>query len=572
MAGGVSRRRVHFQCGSRTLAVLSLFRDAGWRIETAMERERDFSRLNARSRKPHAAGNPGPPDSLLGTHDTTRVNRRAFPRPTRGHWKGTRVYTLGHSTRPLEQFITLLRAAGATVLADIRRVPRSRHNPQFNGDSLRAALAERGIRYEHLTQLGGLRRARKDSQNTGWRNASFRGYADYLQTAEFEVGLEELRRLTTEGPVVLMCAEAVPWRCHRSLVGDVLTVRGANVLHVLGSAPPLPHRLTRFAHAEGANVTYPLDDDTTSVPLATAAPFHLEATVRVLQRRPSNLVDTWNEGRFVRVSATTEGLVLVAVENRGSIDAPDVRLSFLTGAPPPETRRSLEHTARTMLGLDVDPAPLQAAADRVRGLRPTALALRGMRPPRFATLFDAFVNVVPFQQLSLDAGAAIVGRLVERFGERVTHDNRSFAAFPTARAVAGARPAALLACGLSRSKAESLRCLARAVERGEVVEERIAQLGTSDALRELTELPGIGPWSAALIMLRGFGRLEVFPPGDSGAKRGLNALLRFRTPESLARAVERFGDLRGYLYFCGLGGSLLAKGLIHPSPRAPQRH
>ena len=515
-----------------------------------MERESDLSRLNVISREPDAAHSRGPSDSRPG-------------------WTGTRVYTIGHSTRPLEQFIALLRSTGAAVLADIRTVPGSRRNPQFNSVLLRAALAERGIRYEHLAKLGGLRRARRDSQNTGWRNASFRGYADYMQTADFEEGLEELRRLTTEGLVALMCAEAVPWRCHRSLVADLLTVRGAHVLHIIGSALPQPHRLTAFARVKGASVTYPGDDDAEGVPLTTAAPFHLEATARVLQRRPSNLVDTWNEGRFVRACTTTDGLVLIAVENRGSIDTPDVRLSFLTGAPSAGTRRGLEGTVRTMLGLDVDPAPLQAAADRVRGLRPTALALRGMRPPRFATLFDAFASVVPYQQLSLDAGAAIVGRLVERFGERVIHDNRSFAAFPTARAVAGARPSALLACGLSRSKAESLRHLARAVEGGEVVEERIAQLGTSDALRELTELPGIGPWSAALIMLRGFGRLEVFPPGDSGAKRGLNALLRLRTPESLARVVERFGDHRGYLYFCGLGGSLLAKGLIHPAPRAP---
>jgi 3-methyladenine DNA glycosylase/8-oxoguanine DNA glycosylase len=140
---------------------------------------------------------------------------------------------------------------------------------------------------------------------------------------------------------------------------------------------------------------------------------------------------------------------------------------------------------------------------------------------------------------------------------------RPFAAFPTASAIAGARLPTLLRCGLSRSKAESLRLLARAVEAGEIREEAIAQLSTRDALTTLIALPGIGPWSAAVVLLRGFGRLEVFPPGDSGAKRGLSALLRLRAPESLPRVVERFGDYRGYLYFCGLGGSLLAKGLIH---------
>jgi DNA-3-methyladenine glycosylase II len=307
--------------------------------------------------------------------------------------------------------------------------------------------------------------------------------------------------------------------------------------------------------------------DVAAVRLAAAAPFHLEATVRVLQRRPASH-EVWEPGRYLRVFNTTDGLILTAVTNRGSIDAPDVRLSFLAGAPTAETRRSLQLTVSKMLGLAVDPAVLHAAAMKLPSLRSTALSLRGMRPPRFATLFDTFGNVVPFQQLSLDAGAAIVGRIVDRFGERVTYGERSFAAFPTASAIAGARRSALLNCGLSRSKAESLRFLARAVEAGDVSEEAIAQLGTRAALETLLELPGIGPWSAALVMLRGFGRLELFPPGDSGAQRGLNALLRFRSPDALARVVERFGDYRGYLYFCGLGGSLLAKGLIHPAGTA----
>ena len=309
------------------------------------------------------------------------------------------------------------------------------------------------------------------------------------------------------------------------------------------------------------------DDGVAGVRLAAAAPFHLEATVRVLQRRPASH-EVWEQSRYLRVFNTADDLVLTAVTNFGSIDAPDVRLSFLAGTPAAGTRCALEQTVAKMLGLAVDPAPLHAAAMRLPALRSTALALRGMRPPRFGTLFDTFGNVVPFQQLSLDAGAAIVGKLVERFGERVTYGGRSFAAFPTASAVAGARRSALLNCGLSRSKADSLRLLARAIEAGDISEEHIARLPTSAALERLLELPGIGPWSAALVLLRGFGRLEVFPPGDSGAQRGLNALLRLRTPEALTRVVERFGDYRGYLYFCGLGASLLAKGLIQPAGTA----
>ena len=141
-----------------------------------------------------------------------------------------------------------------------------------------------------------------------------------------------------------------------------------------------------------------------AVRLPTAAPFHLEATVRVLQRRPTSH-EVWDGSRHLRVFTTPDGLVLTAVDNRGSIDAPDVRLSFLAGTPSAGTRRGLEQAIVKMLGLGVDPAPLHAAAMRLPALRPTALGLRGMRPPRFATLFDAFGNVVPFQQLSLDAGA-----------------------------------------------------------------------------------------------------------------------------------------------------------------------
>ncbi|HSC05399.1 MAG TPA: DUF488 family protein [Steroidobacteraceae bacterium] len=489
--------------------------------------------------------------------------------PSHQRWGGTHVYTIGHSTRPVGELVEALRSADVKVLADIRTVPRSRRNPQFNGDALRSTLAEHGIRYEHLAKLGGLRRARKDSQNTGWRNASFRGYADYMQTVDFEAGLEELRELTAEGNVAVMCAEVVPWRCHRSLLADVLTVRGANVRDIIGSAPPNPHRLTGFARAVGEHLTYPRGDDGASIRLATPAPFHLEATVRVLQRRPANPVEIWEEGRWLHAFRTTEGLVLAGVNNAGSIDAPDLHLSILAGAPSVDARRSLQQTVRTMLGLDVDPVPLQAAADRVLSLRSTARALRGMRPPRFGGLFDVFANVLPFQQLSLDAGTAIVGRLIARFGEHVSLGNRRFTAFPTASSVAGARLPALLSCGLSRSKAEALRSLARAIHGGELTEETIAQLSTRDALRMLMTLPGIGPWSAALVLLRGFGRLEVFPPGDSGATRGLNALLRLRTPTALGRVVERFGECRGYLYFCGLGASLLARGLIHAAPELP---
>jgi DNA-3-methyladenine glycosylase II len=170
---------------------------------------------------------------------------------------------------------------------------------------------------------------------------------------------------------------------------------------------------------------------------------------------------------------------------------------------------------------------------------------------------------VPFQQLSLDAGVAIVGRLVERFGTQQEHDGRIYTAFPTSRAVAHARVQTLRECGLSNTKAQTLHYLAKSVESGELTENAIAAMHTQAALKALVQLPGIGPWSASVVLLRGFGRIDVFPPGDVGAVRALTRLLHLDATEKLADVVERFGDYRGYLYFFGLGESLLRKGLIH---------
>jgi len=172
-------------------------------------------------------------------------------------WQHIRLYTIGHSTRTLDELIELLLASGVSILADIRTVPRSRHNPQFNRETLSPALQARGIRYAHVAELGGLRKSRRDSPNAGWRNASFRGYADYMLSEDFAAALAKLRALTAEGTVALMCAEAVPWRCHRSLVADALTVRGARVAHIIGAGAARPHRLTPFARVEGTRLTYP---------------------------------------------------------------------------------------------------------------------------------------------------------------------------------------------------------------------------------------------------------------------------------------------------------------------------
>ncbi len=451
------------------------------------------------------------------------------------------------------------------MLADIRTIPRSRHNPQFNADALRPALRRKGIRYVQLPELGGLRRALKASPNSAWRNASFRGYADYMLTADFAAGLAKLRDLAAEGTVALMCAEAVPWRCHRSLVADALTARGAHVAHITSARPAAPHRMTPFAVVEGTTVSYP-GGDAAGTPLGTRAPFHLEATVRALQRRPTNRVDVWEQDHYLRALQTSDGLALVEVANHGATDAPDVRFMLRRGDISTAARGALALTLRTTLGLDVDPEALQTLAEAEPRLRATAIALRGMRPPRFADLFEAFANVVPFQQVSLDAGVAIVGRMVERFGDSLEQDGRRFYAFPTAPVIAESRLGELRRCGLSVRKAETLRQVASAIAAGELSAEGLSRLSSEEALRELRRLKGIGPWSASLVLLRGMGRLDVFPPGDVGAARGLSSLMRVEPGPSLERVIRRFGDQRGYLYFCALGGSLLAKGLIRSAP------
>lgn len=325
------------------------------------------------------------------------------------------------------------------------------------------------------------------------------------------------------------------------------------------------HRVTPLALAGSTPVAH-AGDDSPGEPLATRAPFHLEATVRVLQRRPTNVVDVWQDESYLRVQTTTDGPVLVKVANHGTIDEPNIRFNVIQGAVSARARADLRLMVRRMLGLDVAPAPLERLAESERRLSAAALALRGLRPPRFATLFEAFGNVVPFQQLSLDAGVSIVGRLVELFGKPVDHGARRFYAFPTARDVAEAGTDALKECGLSFRKAETLKRVAGAIVSGELVERRLSRTSSEEAIRVLGELSGIGPWSASLVLLRGFGRLDVFPPNDVGAVRGLTRLMGVEPGPSLDRIIQRFGKYRGYLYFYSLGGSLLAKGLIHPAP------
>jgi uncharacterized protein (DUF488 family) len=167
------------------------------------------------------------------------------------------IYTIGHSTLPIDEFVEVLRAHGVDMVVDVRTVAKSRHNPQYGSEQLAASLREAGIGYVRLESLGGFRRTDPNSINTAWRNASFRGYADYMQTPEFWAGIEELLALTADTTVAIMCAEAVPWRCHRSLIGDALLVKGYEVGDIMNAKTVKPHRLTAFARVEAGRITYP---------------------------------------------------------------------------------------------------------------------------------------------------------------------------------------------------------------------------------------------------------------------------------------------------------------------------
>jgi uncharacterized protein (DUF488 family) len=167
------------------------------------------------------------------------------------------ILTVGHSVHPLDEFIEMIRAHRVRKLIDVRTVPRSARNPQFNRDTLPQSLHEAGFEYAHMPALGGLRHPRRDSTNTGWRNPSFRGYADYMETPEFDEALGRLIAAAHEERVAIMCAEAVPWRCHRSMISDALVARGAGVEHIMSPTHIEPHRLTSFARVEGMRVTYP---------------------------------------------------------------------------------------------------------------------------------------------------------------------------------------------------------------------------------------------------------------------------------------------------------------------------
>jgi uncharacterized protein (DUF488 family) len=169
------------------------------------------------------------------------------------------VYTIGHGTRTIEAFVQILQSHEIATVVDVRTITKSRHNPQYNEEDLRKSLTQKGIGYIHCSGLGGLRHTTKDSMNTAWHNESFRGYADYMQTAQFQAALQHIIDIIRQKQTVIMCAETLPWRCHRSLIGDALLLHNIAVTDVINEKSSKPHALTSFAKIDGTTITYPGD-------------------------------------------------------------------------------------------------------------------------------------------------------------------------------------------------------------------------------------------------------------------------------------------------------------------------
>jgi len=174
------------------------------------------------------------------------------------------IFTIGHSTHSIEEFVDILKAHGIEFVIDVRTIPKSRHNPQYNSNTLAAALHGHAIGYEHLPGLGGLRHAKKDSINTAWENASFRGFADYMQTEDFERSLNALIEAGGKQSTAVMCAESVPWRCHRSLIADALLARDITVMDIMSKTSTKAHTMTPWSHVRGTTITYPKSESAKS--------------------------------------------------------------------------------------------------------------------------------------------------------------------------------------------------------------------------------------------------------------------------------------------------------------------
>jgi DNA-3-methyladenine glycosylase II len=298
------------------------------------------------------------------------------------------------------------------------------------------------------------------------------------------------------------------------------------------------------------------------ITLPAVPPFDLHATVEAMRRRPNNLAEVWRDGEYRRVLAGENGPALFGVRQV----APDRIAIRALGSQLDDSRlEPATATLAAMVGAHVDLAGAQARARRVPELVPLVEALAGMKPPRFPSLWETLLAVIPFQQVSLAAGVAILNRLIEAIGPRIDYDDEIYYGLPSPAAVLGASTDTLRALGISAAKVNTLRGVAEADHAGGLDPRRLDQLDDELAVAELTELPGIGPWSAQLVLLRGLRRLSVFPQGDSGATRTLAGVLGLPIAQSHERAAEMLAALgsdRGYLYFLLLGSRLLRQGIL----------
>jgi DNA-3-methyladenine glycosylase II len=305
--------------------------------------------------------------------------------------------------------------------------------------------------------------------------------------------------------------------------------------------------------------------DATSFELPAAVPFDLPRTVAALRRRPTHRAETLAGNEYRRVMTLAGHSRLIGVRQI----APDrVRIFSLDGPLNAAQQREAARLVDRVLGLTFDLAPVYAALEHEPHLATLAALVPGMKPPAYDSLWVTLVSVVPFQQVSLAAATAMLNRLIERLGVSVEHEGRVYYGYPTPQALLAAGPNALRDCGLSQAKTRALLEAAALTIDARLDESAIAALDDERALVALTALPGIGPWSARLILLRGFRRLSVFPLNDSGAEGNFRQVFEIPAGEvrpTLDAVLARLGSYRGYLYFLLLASSLLRLSLITPA-------
>lgn len=294
------------------------------------------------------------------------------------------------------------------------------------------------------------------------------------------------------------------------------------------------------------------------------APFDLQQTVAALRRRPNHLAETMVDGEYRRIVSVDSREHLIGVRQ---IASDCVAIRALKAPLTPAELGTAASVVERMLGLDVDMAPLRAALAFDARLSQLARHIAGMKPPRFDTLWHTFLCIVPFQQVSVDAGMSMLNRLIARFGNRIEHDNHIYYGFPSPESIRDTTFDELRRCGLSQAKIRTLQNLAAQITNATISESEIDALDDVEAVARLIQLPGIGVWSAQLILLRGFRRLSFFPPGDSGAARGLRSLYDLPAESvevTLTPLLERLGPWRGYLYYMILAHKLLQSHIITP--------